>query len=733
MEQITLDMTTETPTMEFSNVGIPGPRGIQGIQGEKGDKGDKGDAFTHDDFTVDQLAALKGDKGDKGDQGVKGDTGPVGPEGPKLEYLDLTELDKNDLRQAIQPDIQQAAAYAATAQAAKGDAETSATEAQQYAQQALNTLNLTIKSGGLFAPSGGSEYPAVPSVDTLWILNPPAEYTYTGGSLAGQKATPGSWLFYDVTNGAGSWNLIKTSISGGGTLTTEVTINGVKGSTFTITPDSIGARPDTWTPSHTDVGALGKLETAVKAQDADAVKGLAPTTAPTPDSIAARDGNGDICADNFCSTSHTYTARPIPSYATLPFRNNNTNDNAFKFVRKSVVRDWLTDPDDSQKPLADRMVQADSNGDVSVNTIKSSLGDFGGTIGPSATVVFRNSASDNALRYAPKNAFKSWLNYTAADVGALPAGGNLSITSGGIAVTGQGVFKRNGETLVLQGAGIGNSATPYMQFKQADGAGIGYVGYGSSGNQDCYLQNTVGNVRINTSFATVISNPTSSTSQGSTPSSLVRKDTLDALTASDVGALPATGQAVNSAKLDGKSLTESATADTVVKRNSVGDVNARAFHSSKPTVPGPIADDSGICFRTNSTSDKMLRFVNKSGMLDWLGRVKDSTLFMGKTLDTIKSEIISTLVPKTRTVNKKPLSSDIEITKSDVNLGNVADYGITNSYSGTATNLYASQKAVYDAAAAPRLAFERQRYIHILPYEPSQGVGRNGDIWIQYD
>ena len=51
-----------------------------------GAKGDKGDAFTYNDFTPEQLAALKGPKGDKGDIGLtgpQGETGPVGPQGPK--------------------------------------------------------------------------------------------------------------------------------------------------------------------------------------------------------------------------------------------------------------------------------------------------------------------------------------------------------------------------------------------------------------------------------------------------------------------------------------------------------------------------------------------------------------------------------------------------------------------------------------------------------------------------
>lgn len=54
-----------------------------GPQGPKGEKGDKGDAFTYDDFTVEQLAALKGEKGDTGAQGPKGDKGDTGPQGIK--------------------------------------------------------------------------------------------------------------------------------------------------------------------------------------------------------------------------------------------------------------------------------------------------------------------------------------------------------------------------------------------------------------------------------------------------------------------------------------------------------------------------------------------------------------------------------------------------------------------------------------------------------------------------
>ena len=67
------------------------------LQGAKGDKGDKGDAFTYDDFTPEQLAALKGEKGDKGDTGAqglpgeKGDKGDTGAQGLPGEKGDTGE------------------------------------------------------------------------------------------------------------------------------------------------------------------------------------------------------------------------------------------------------------------------------------------------------------------------------------------------------------------------------------------------------------------------------------------------------------------------------------------------------------------------------------------------------------------------------------------------------------------------------------------------------------------
>jgi hypothetical protein len=56
-----------------------------------GTKGDKGDPFTYEDFTPEQLAALKGEKGDKGEDGVDGKDGQNGS-----DYI-LTEADKTEI------------------------------------------------------------------------------------------------------------------------------------------------------------------------------------------------------------------------------------------------------------------------------------------------------------------------------------------------------------------------------------------------------------------------------------------------------------------------------------------------------------------------------------------------------------------------------------------------------------------------------------------------------------
>ena len=66
--------------------GAPGETGPQGPAGQDGAQGPKGDPFTYDDFTTEQLEALRGPQGIQGPpgaDGAPGDTGPEGPQGPK--------------------------------------------------------------------------------------------------------------------------------------------------------------------------------------------------------------------------------------------------------------------------------------------------------------------------------------------------------------------------------------------------------------------------------------------------------------------------------------------------------------------------------------------------------------------------------------------------------------------------------------------------------------------------
>lgn len=76
-----VDPETGLLSWEPSNIGMDEAPSVN-VMGPVGPKGDKGDAFTYEDFTVEQLAALKGEKGDTGPQGPKGDTGDTGPQGP---------------------------------------------------------------------------------------------------------------------------------------------------------------------------------------------------------------------------------------------------------------------------------------------------------------------------------------------------------------------------------------------------------------------------------------------------------------------------------------------------------------------------------------------------------------------------------------------------------------------------------------------------------------------------
>ncbi|WFZ78497.1 hypothetical protein MQM1_014 [Aeromonas phage vB_AsaP_MQM1] len=198
-------------------------------------------------------------------------------------------------------------------------------------------------------------------------------------------------------------------------------------------------------------------------------------------------------------------------------------------------------------------------------------------------------------------------------------------------------------------------------------------------------------------------------------------------TAADVGALPALGVAADSSKLDGKLATSDSNINTVVVRDANGDSSFRTVkitYQSQSAIP----EGASVGFRTNNTDDAFVRFVSKGGLVNWLGQVTDSNLFAGKTVDQVIATARLGLVSDAATVNGKSLSSPVVINASDVGLGNVANYGNTSGWNGQSTTLYATQKAVYDAAFAPALSTERKRRVF---YGTRPVIPEEGDVFIQ--
>lgn len=124
----TLSTTISIPGPR-GNDGKPGPIGPKGEQGEPGPKGDpgpKGNPFQYEDFTPEQLEALKikGDKGDPGPRGLPGENGepftyndftqdqlealrgPQGIKGDPFRYSDFTQEQLNALKVKGDPGIQ---------------------------------------------------------------------------------------------------------------------------------------------------------------------------------------------------------------------------------------------------------------------------------------------------------------------------------------------------------------------------------------------------------------------------------------------------------------------------------------------------------------------------------------------------------------------------------------------------------------------------------------------------
>lgn len=160
------------------------------------------------------------------------------------------------------------------------------------------------------------------------------------------------------------------------------------------------------------------------------------------------------------------------------------------------------------------------------------------------------------------------------------------------------------------------------------------------------------------------------------------------------------------------------------------DITVRMVHSTYATQSA-IPKGSGISFRVNSDTDNLTRFADVGATKDFLGMVRDSYKLNGKTLDEVKFETRTNLVPNSLTINGYRLDGNITLSAGDFGLVNVANYGNTSSPTGTSTTLYATQRCAYEASAAPRLADNRKRIVDVSELDPDP-TAPDG-IYIKYD
>ena len=99
------------------------------------------------------------------------------------------------------------------------------------------------------------------------------------------------------------------------------------------------------------------------------------------------------------------------------------------------------------------------------------------------------------------------------------------------------------------------------------------------------------------------------------------------VTPANIGALASGGTAVNASKLTGLSPAEMATASTIAKRDSSGDLRCRLLRSeyaNQSSISGALA------FRTNNSSDNYVRFCSDTNAITtWLGTNKAKYEMLG--------------------------------------------------------------------------------------------------------
>ena len=327
------------------------------LQGPKGDTGATGPQ------------GLKGDTGAQGPQGLKGDIGPQGPQGPK------GETGATGSKGATGTSIRFKGAWSSTtayvSDASYVDIVTSG--GNTYRCKASNTnqavTNTTywelIVQKGSQGPTGATG-PQGPKGDT-GAQGPQGIAGAKGATGAqGPAGITPTIKAGTVTTGAAGTNAAVTASTSGTTTTFNFTIPrgatgaqgpqgaaGAKGATGAAGPNTVTTATTTsgFTNGHFlynnngKVGAkaitaasIGALASSGKAADSSKLNGVADAIADTANTIAKRDGSGDIS----CRLLKSSYANQATISGALAFRSNNSSDNYIRFCSDTTaIKKWL--------------------------------------------------------------------------------------------------------------------------------------------------------------------------------------------------------------------------------------------------------------------------------------------------------------------------------------------------------------------------------------------------------
>lgn len=129
-------------------------------------------------------------------------------------------------------------------------------------------------------------------------------------------------------------------------------------------------------------------------------------------------------------------------------------------------------------------------------------------------------------------------------------------------------------------------------------------------------------------------------------------------------------------------------------------------------------------YDTNSYSELVLSYTKTQ--IDTL-----LTNYYTKSETYSKSEVDDDFVKKTTTINGKPLSSNVVITKGDVDLGNVENYGVVNSPSADAIHKYVDAGGLYTYLLnnyADKNDYDTTKAKVNELYESFKGTGDNDNV-----